>query len=115
MRWDISLQPGDEPGRIVADAVGRAHVALRRGGALVSIDTVTGQVLQRRAVCPALRGTAYDPATDLVHVACADGQLVSLPAAGGNAIRTVTLAGDLRDVVVDGPRLRVSRFSRPRC
>jgi len=110
VRWSIALNAGDEPGRVVVDAVGRAHVALRRGGALVSIDTVTGELLQRRAVCSALRGAAYDPATDLVHVACADGQLVSLPAGGGDAVRTVTLPRDLRDVVVDGSRLRVSRF-----
>src|SRR3954454_10623524 len=110
VRSTVVLNPGDEPGRVVADGAGRAHVALRRGGALVSIDTTTGQILQRRAVCAAPRGAAYDPATDVVHVACAGGELVSLPAAGGNAIRTVTLARDLRDVVVDGPRLRVSRF-----
>jgi mono/diheme cytochrome c family protein len=106
----VALNPGDEPGRVVTDAAGRAHVALRRGGALVSIDTVTGQLLQRRDVCAAPRGVAYDPASDLVHVACAGGELVSLPAGGGGAVRTLTLAGDLRDVVVDGPRLRVSRF-----
>jgi hypothetical protein len=110
VRSTVVLNPGDEPGRVVADGAGRAHVALRRGGALVSIDTTTGQILQRRAVCAAPRGAAYDPATDIVHVACAGGELVSLPAAGGNAIRTVTLSRDLRDVVVDGPRLRVSRF-----
>jgi hypothetical protein len=110
VRWDVALTPGDEPGRVVVDAAGRAHVALRRGGALVSIDTVTGTILQRRAVCAAPRGTAYDGATDLVHVACADGKLVSLPAAGGTAVRTVQLAKDLRDIAVDGPRLRVSRF-----
>jgi len=106
----VVLNPGDEPGRVVADAAGRAHVALRHGGALVSIDTTTGQILQRRAVCAAPRGAAYDSASDLVHVACAGGELVSLPAAGGDAVRTVTLARDLRDVAVDGPRLRVSRF-----
>ena len=110
VRATISLNPGDEPGRVVADAAGRAHVALRHGGALVSIDTVAGVLLERRDVCAAPRGLAYDAATDLVHVACAGGQLVSLPAAGGNAVRTVTLTGDLRDVAVDGPRLRVSRF-----
>ena len=110
VRATIALNPGDEPGRVVADAAGRAHVALRHGGALVSIDTVAGVLLQRRDVCAAPRGLAYDAATDLVHVACSGGELVSLPAAGGNAVRTVTLAGDLRDVVVDGPRLRVSRF-----
>jgi hypothetical protein len=110
VRTAIQLNVNDEPGRVVADSAGRAHVALRRGGALVSIDTTLGVVLQRRDVCAAPRGLAYDAATDLVHVACAGGQLVSLPAAGGNAVRTVTLARDLRDVVVDGPRLRVSRF-----
>ena len=106
----VALNAGDEPGRVVADSAGRAHVALRRGGALVSIDTTTGEILQRRSVCAAPRGAAYDAATDVVHVACAGGELVSLPAAGGSAIRTVTLSRDLRDVVVDGPRLRVSRF-----
>jgi len=106
----VALNAGDEPGRVVADAAGRAHVALRHGGALVSIDTVTGEIISRRAVCAAPRGTAYDPATDLVHVACSGGELVSLPAAGGNAIRTLNLSQDLRDVVVDGSRLRVSRF-----
>jgi hypothetical protein len=110
VRWTVGLNAGDEPGRVVADSAGRAHVALRRGGALVSIDTVTGEILQRRSICAAPRGAAYDAATDVVHVACAGGELVSLPAAGGAAIRTVTLARDLRDVVVDGPRLRVSRF-----
>jgi mono/diheme cytochrome c family protein len=94
----------------VADSAGRAHVALRHGGALASIDTTTGQLLQRRAVCAAPRGVAYDAATDLVHVACAGGELVSLPAAGGNAVRTLNLTRDLRDIVVDGPNLRVSRF-----
>jgi mono/diheme cytochrome c family protein len=110
VRAVVPLAAGDEPGRVVADAAGRAHVALRRGGALVTIDTASGALLARRAVCAAPRGAAYDAANDLVHVACADGLLVSLPAAGGDAVRTLTLAPDLRDVVVDGPRLRVSRF-----
>ena len=109
----FKLSPGDEPGRVVIDGVGRAHVALRRGGALVSFDprlSPSGQTLLRRDVCAAPRGVAYDKAMDLVHVACSDGQLVSLPAAGGAAVRTVTLDRDLRDVVVDGARLKVSRF-----
>ena len=109
----FKLSPGDEPGRVVIDGVGRAHVALRRGGALVSFDprlAPSGQTLLRREVCAAPRGVAYDKGMDLVHVACSDGQLVSLPAAGGAAVRTVTLDRDLRDVVVDGARLKVSRF-----
>jgi mono/diheme cytochrome c family protein len=106
----VQLQKGDEPGRVAADAAGHVHVALRRGGAIVSIDPATGNILDRRAVCGAPRGVAYDPNGDLLHVACADGELVSLPAAGGPATRTVQLEPDLRDVVVQGKDLRVSRF-----
>ena len=108
----IVLNHGDEPGRLVEDGAGRVHVALRRGGALVSISTATGTGDRSPRGLPRQppRGVAYDSATDLLHVACADGQLVSLPAAGGAAVRTLQLDGDLRDVMVDGPRLRVSRF-----
>ena len=53
---------------------------------------------------------AYDPATDLVHVACMGGELVSFPAAGGAATRTLQLPRDLRDIVVDGDTLLVSQF-----
>ena len=107
---NIALQPHDEPGRLVADAAGRVHVILRRGGALVTIDPVAGTILARRAVCPIPRGVAYEPATDLVHVACMGGELVSFPAAGGAATRTLWLPRDLRDVVVDGDTLLVSQF-----
>ncbi|MDB4981931.1 MAG: cytochrome peroxidase, partial [Myxococcales bacterium] len=106
----IRLNKGDEPGRVIADAAGRVHVALRHGGALVTIDPAAGTVIGRREVCAAPRGVAYDSASDLLHVACADGQLVSLPAAGGDAVRRLQLDSDLRDVIVDGPRLQVTRF-----
>jgi hypothetical protein len=106
----VMLTPGDEPGRVVEDAIGHAHVALRRGGAVVSIDVAAGTIIGRRAVCAAPRGIAYDQASDLLHVACSEGALVSLPAGGGDAVRTVSLPSDVRDVAVDGPRLRVSRF-----
>jgi hypothetical protein len=110
LRATIALAAGDEPGRVIQDGAGRVHVALRRGGAIATIDAAAGTLTGRRDVCAAPRGLAYDPVGDLVHVACADGTLVSLPAAGGDPVRTLTLDGDLRDVVVDGTRLRVSRF-----
>jgi DNA-binding beta-propeller fold protein YncE len=106
----IKLSKGDEPGRVVADAAGRVHVALRHGGALVTIDPKAGTVTARREVCAAPRGVAYDPTADLLHVACADGQLVSLPAAGGDVVRRLQLDSDLRDVIVDGPHLQITRF-----
>ena len=86
----VMLTPGDEPGRVVEDSAGRAHVALRRGGAVVSIDVAAGTIAGRRSVCAAPRGIAYDPASDLLHVACSEGALVSLPAGGGDAVRTVS-------------------------
>ncbi len=110
LRATVALNAGDEPGRVIQDGAGHVHVALRRGGAIVTIDPVAGELLARRQVCASPRGLAYDAATDLVHVACADGELISLPAAGGVAARTLRLDRDLRDVVVDGTRLRVSRF-----
>jgi hypothetical protein len=106
----VALQPHDEPGRLVADAAGHVHVILRRGGALVTIDPVTATILARRTACPIPRGVAYDPTTDVVYVACMGGELVSFPAAGGDATRTLQLPRDLRDVVVDGDTLLVSQF-----
>ena len=106
----INLQPGDQPGRLVQDAAGRVHVALRQGGAIATCDPATGKIVARRPVCAAPRGLAYEAGTDCVHVACHDGQLVSLPAAGGDAVRRLQLDDDLRDVLVDGNTLLVTRF-----
>jgi len=106
----IALQPGDEPGRIAEDAQRHVHVALRRGGAVVSIDPVSGAVLNRRAVCKAPRGVAFESATGLLHVACSEGKLVSLPAQGGDVVRTLSLDSDLRDVLVRDNELWITRF-----
>lgn len=106
----IDLQPGDEPGRLVEDATGRVHVALRRGGALVTLaEPLTGEVM-RRPICAAPRGVAWDGVGDLVHVACATGELVTLPAASGDPLRTLLVERDLRDVLVIGGALLVTRF-----
>ena len=106
----VPLSPGDEPGRLVEDAAGRVHVVLRRGGAVISLQPPAFTVSDHQAVCPAPRGLAYDAKADRVHVACAGGELVSLPAAGGAPVRSLTLDSDLRDVVVDGDGLLISRF-----
>jgi len=104
----LPLTPGDEPGRLVEDGAGRIHVALRRGGALLTISG--GAITDRRAVCGEPRGLAWDSAHDLIHVACTGGELVSLPAAGGGATRALRLDRDLRDVIVQGDTLLVTRF-----
>jgi len=107
----LPLTAGDEPGRLVEDGAGRIHVALRRGGAIVTLASASSlAIAQRRDVCPEPRGLAWDATTDLIHVACTGGELVSLPAAGGPAVRTLLLDRDLRDVIVSGDRLLVTRF-----
>ena len=112
VRSTAALDPGDEPGRLAEDGSGRVHVALRRGGAIVTFDAFTGARLGRRAVCPAPRGLPWDGAADVLHVACAGGELVTLHAAPAETapLRTLHLESDLRDVVVRGSSLFVTRF-----
>jgi len=113
VRATVLLATGDEPGRLVEDARGRIHVVLRGGGAVATLDPQAGTLADRRATCSAPRGIAYEPASDRVHVACAGGELISLPAAGGPPLRTLTLERDLRDVVVGpGGTLLVSTFRK---
>jgi hypothetical protein len=109
LAFTIALSAHDEPGRVVIDGSNRAHVALRGGGSLVTIDLVTHETT-KRAVCAAPRGIAWDAITDAVHVACATGELVTFPAAGGAATRTVMIERDLRDVVIAASKLWVSTF-----
>jgi len=106
----IALLKGDEPGRLAEDGAGRVHVALRSGGALVTIDPALGVVTARRNVCPAPRGVAWDATTDSVWVACATGELVSLPASGGAATTNWTVERDLRDIVIQNGSLSVTEF-----
>jgi hypothetical protein len=108
--FEVALKAGDEPGRIVEDGAGRIHVALRRGGALATIDPSKGTLVDRRAVCAAPRGVAWDDATDLIWVACATGELVALPSAGGPATHTFRIERDLRDVIVGEGSLAVTKF-----
>jgi mono/diheme cytochrome c family protein len=106
----VALQEDDEPGRVIEDGAGRVHVALRSGGAIVTIDPATGKILNRTPVCAAPRGLAYDKSSDVVHVACNGGELVTLPAAGGEPVRNLRLDRDIRDIAVSGDKLFVSRF-----
>lgn len=107
-----ALRIGDEPGRLVEDNGQRVHVALRRGNAIATID-VSGnpRVLVRRVACIEPRGIAFDSANDRVVVACADGQVVSFAAEGGEAMSRLQLAfDDLRDVAVVPGGFLISRF-----
>lgn len=110
LKSKVALDAGDEPGRVVIDNGGRAHVILMASGAVATVDVASGKLADRRSVCAAPRGIAYDPASDSIHVACVGGELVSLPAAGGTPTRTLKIDRDLRDVVVHEDKLLVSRL-----
>lgn len=110
----VDLEPGDEPGRAVEDGAGRAHVALRGGGAVLSFDLATGVILGRRAVCGAPRGIAHfapiEGGDASLIVACAGGELVELGAEPTSAVLSSTLIEpDLRDVIVKGDGTRAGR------
>jgi hypothetical protein len=106
----VALTPGDEPGRLVEDGAGRVHVALRAAGALATIDPDRGVLVERRPVCPAPRGLAWDATTDSIWVACATGELVALPASGGPATQSLVVERDLRDVLAVDGALTVSEL-----
>ncbi|MFI5309363.1 MAG: hypothetical protein ACHQ53_18555, partial [Polyangiales bacterium] len=106
----VMLRAGDEPGRLVEDGSGHVHVALRGAGAVATLDIAKPGLLWRRSVCGAPRGIAYDPAADVLHVACVSGELVTLPAGKGDVLRSVSVVPDLRDVMVSAGRVLVTRF-----
>src|SRR6266404_782054 len=80
IRAQVKLEPGSEPGRIVEDNALRVHVVLRGAGAILTVDTTRGRVLARRSLCQAPRGVAFDASKQLLHVACAGGELISIGA-----------------------------------
>jgi hypothetical protein len=105
----VSLLPGSEPGRVAFDGAGRAHVALRRTGEVITIDPANASVLGRRRVCAAPRGLVWRESDDSMIVACADGVLAFYRTTAGS-VRSLRVADDLRDVVLVGDRMLVSRF-----
>ena len=106
----VALESGDEPGRSILDDAGRVHVVLRRGGSVATIDVARQTLMGRRPVCAAPRGVDYDPARDELVVACQSGLLMRLAADAGPATVARRLPRDLRDVVVQGSVVFVSRF-----
>jgi DNA-binding beta-propeller fold protein YncE/mono/diheme cytochrome c family protein len=104
---EILFNEGDEPGRVIEGAPGRVYVALRRAGAIATIDLAQKKVVKTTPVCVAPRGMAF--VDGLLHVACAEGELVTLDTAT-NKITRMTIGDDLRDIVVQGSDLLVTQF-----
>lgn len=106
----VELEDGEQPGRVVEDASGRLHVVLRGTGQIASIDAETADVTERRAVCASLQGLGFHAGEQALLATCANGELVTLPAAGGEPTRRDFIDDDLRDVWVQQDRIQVSRF-----
>lgn len=113
----VPLAPGDEPGRVHADPEGRVHVVLRRAGSVLTLTGPDFHTPVRRSVCPAPRGLATDRDGHRLFIVCAGGEFVSLPAdprlaaaSGNGELARVQLDRDLRDVILYGDHLLVSRF-----
>lgn len=105
----VQLEEGDEPGRVVDGPGATAYVAARRGGVVVAVDLTAGTA-QRIAVCAAPRGLAYDEAHDKLFVACRSGVLAVIDTKRNQVIERFRLDPDLRDVVLVGDELAVTRF-----
>ncbi len=107
----VSLARGSEPGRVIVDGSGQAHVVLRGSDQIYSFNPEAPQAGRLRAVCPMPRGVAWEPEENVLHVACRGGEIMTLPVDGGAAIRSIHVKeGDLRDVLVRRGRLMVTRF-----
>jgi len=106
----VVLTAGDQPGRLVEDGAGHVHVALRGAGAIATIDPTAGTVTMRRTACATPRGIAYAASSGMLYLACAGGDLMVFTPAGATPSMTWSLDQDLRDVVVDGDALLVTRF-----
>lgn len=111
---EVQLAEGAEPGRVVEDASGRIHVALRRGGKIVTLNPSNGSKLGEREVCAAPRGmAAFNPiegGAETLVVACASGELVELESSPtGDVLSSTMIEPDLRDVVLTGDGTRAGR------
>lgn len=105
----VELPKHSEPGRVSVDDEGHAFVILRRAGGLATIDIATGAVTIRD-VCIAPRGLAWDKGQLANQVACANGELVTVPR-GAGAVKRIPLERDLRDVLVNNDgSLNVTTF-----
>ncbi len=105
----VALEAGDEPGRVVEGAAGTVYVVARRGGVVAAVDTAQGTA-QRIPVCAAPRGVAYDAALSRLYVACRSGLLAVVDTTTNAVSARHHLDGDLRDVLVSGDNLVLTRF-----
>jgi hypothetical protein len=104
----VALPKGSQPTRGVEDGRGNVRVVLRGTGQVATIRVASASLARTESVCPEPRGIAWDPGQRATLVACAGGELVTLPAEGSTQVRRFD--AELRDVVVSGGKTRLSTF-----
>jgi mono/diheme cytochrome c family protein len=104
----IATNPEDELGQVLI-AGNEAFVLARGTGEVLRINLSTNELEERFFVARGPTGLALEDGQTL-HVACASGELVSFDLASGERTRRLLLEADLRDVVVWGDGLAVSRL-----
>ena len=105
----VPLQEGDEPGRVVEGPAGTAYVVARHGGVVLAVDIAQGTA-SRIKVCAAPRGIVYDSTLAKLYVACRSGVLATIDTASNTITDRQHLDPDLRDVLLSGDNLVVTRF-----
>ena len=105
----VPLEVDDEPGRVVEGPAGVVYVAARRGGVVAAVSTAEGTA-QRLKVCTAPRGLAYDATLSRLYVACRSGVLAVMNTDSNEVTERFRLDADLRDVLISGDHLAVTRF-----
>jgi cytochrome c len=106
----FQLEAGAEPGRIVEGVDGQAFVVLRGTGEILTLDLATLSLGERRFVCEAPRGLAYDAQAASLLVTCAEGQLFELPDGESVPTRSTPIGVDARDIALRGNQRAVTRF-----
>lgn len=103
---EVPQPKGSEPFRVqVTDE--RVFVSMRGRGEVVAFDH-EGQERARAGACPEPRGLAHEDG--VLVVACAGGEVVLFDDQSLARIAEHRFRSDLRDVVIDGDMLYVSRF-----
>jgi len=108
VRKTIELGEGDAPRRMAE--IGDHRIAVTLASDAIAIVSVRSGEVQRVPACELPRGVAYDASRDRILVACREGRLVEVKLGYEGVSRSVELPRDLRDVVVAGQRIYVTRF-----
>ena len=107
---EVVFEDGDLPWRMTEAPGSVVWVSLRGAGAIASIDLAEHVVIQRVDVCANVRGLAYDSVEHAIVTACAGGDVVFVDADTGEEQQRSHYASDLRDVLIAGETIRVTRF-----